>query len=207
MARDTGPKCKKCRREGEKLFLKGTRCYSAKCPIEKRTRPPGMHGYRRGRPSPYSIRLREKQKVKRFYGVLEKQFRRLFERANQQAGNTGENLLALLERRLDNVVKIAGLAASRSQGRQLVNHGHIEVNGRKNDVASYLVEEGDVIRPKPKDNILELARQNREQLGETESGWLEVNDSDLIIRVIRMPVREDVSADVDAGLVVEFCSR
>lgn len=207
MARYTGPKCKRCRREGMKLFLKGTRCHTAKCPIENRSRPPGMHGYSRGRPSPYAIRLRETQKVKRFYGVLEKPFRRVFAEANREQGNTGKNLLSLLERRLDNVVTVCGIAASRAQGRQLTSHGHVEVNGKKVRVPSYVVKEGDVIRPKPDDSILELARVNREQLGHPEPAWLSVNDADLTVEVARMPVREDVSADVDEGLVVEFCSQ
>ncbi|MFW5923407.1 MAG: 30S ribosomal protein S4 [Planctomycetota bacterium] len=207
MARYTGPKCKRCRREGVKLFLKGTRCHTAKCPIDKRSRPPGMHGYSRGRPSPYAIRLRETQKVKRFYGLLEKQFRRVFSNASQQQGNTGENLLALLERRLDNVVTIAGLAASRAQGRQFTTHGHIEVNGQKLRTPSYEVKEGDVIRPKPQDNILALTRTNREEQGHPEPSWLDVNDADLTVEVARMPIREDVSLEVDDGLVVEYCSR
>ncbi|MFP4027073.1 MAG: 30S ribosomal protein S4 [Candidatus Brocadiia bacterium] len=207
MARDTGPKCKRCRREGAKLFLKGARCYSAKCPIEKRSRPPGMHGWQRGRPSPYAIRLREKQKLKRFYGLYERQFRRFFEHANKQKGNTGENVLSLLEQRLDNVVKVAGFAASRAQARQLVRHGHVDLNGTKTDVPSALVKKGDVIRPKPEDNILDMIRQNREELGHPEPAWLEINDSDLTVRIARLPVREDISVEIDEGLVVEFCSR
>jgi small subunit ribosomal protein S4 len=166
-----------------------------------------MHGYSRGRPSPYSIRLRETQKVKRFYGVLEKQFRRIFAEATRQKGNTGENLLSLLERRLDNVVTVSGLAASRAQARQLVNHGHVEVNGKKVRTPSYLVKKGDVIRPKPVDSILDLTRTNREDMGHPEPAWLNVNDADLTVQMARMPVREDVSLDVDEGLVVEFCSR
>ncbi len=207
MARHHGPKCKLCRREGVKLFLKGARCHTAKCPIEKRSKPPGMHGWRRGRPSDYSIRLREKQKVKRYYGVLEKQFRRYFEIARKYAGNTGEGLLTLLERRLDNVLVICGIAVSRAQARQLVNHGHVQVNGAKVDVANYQVKEGDVVRPVPEDSILDLVRSNREETGHPEPAWLEVNDADLTIRVVRMPVREDVTAEVEEGLVVEFCSR
>ena len=166
-----------------------------------------MHGWQRGRPSPYAIRLREKQKVKRYYGVLEKQFRRVFAEAARQKGNTGENLLSLLERRVDNLVAVAGLAASRPQARQLVRHGHLEVNGKKVSIPSYIVKEGDVVRPRPKDNMLELARRNREEMGRPGPAWLEINDSDLTVRVIRLPVREDVSAEVDEGLVVEFCSR
>jgi len=207
MARYTGPRCKLCRREGVKLFLKGARCETAKCPMEKRSRPPGMHGWRRGRASPYAARLREKQKCKRHYGVLERQFRRFFAEATRQHGDTGENLLRLLERRLDNVLTVAGLAASRAQARQLVRHGHVQVNGRKVDIPSYLVKEGDLVRPQPKDNVLELMRQNRESRGHPEPGWLSINDADLTVQVLRMPTREDVSLEVDDGLIVEFCSR
>jgi small subunit ribosomal protein S4 len=207
MARYHAAKCRLCRREGLKLFLKGIKCHTAKCPIEKRSKPPGMHGWRRGRPSDYGIRLREKQKLKRYYGVLEQQFRRYFENARKRAGNTGESLLAMLERRLDNVLTVCGFAASRAQGRQMVTHGHIQVNGRKVDVPNYQVKEGDVIRPEPDDSILEQTRFHREESGHPDPAWLEVNDADLTARVIRMPVREDVTAEVEEGLVVEFCSR
>lgn len=206
MARHTGPKCRLCRREGVKLYLKGTRCHTAKCPIEGRPKPPGMH-WRRRRPTEYGIRLREKQKCKRYYGVLEKQFRRYFDMAQKMAGNTGDNLLCLLERRLDNVLTICGLALSRPQARQLVAHRHVQVNGGTVNVSNYLVEEGDVIRPEPDDAILEAVRARREQTGHPQPGWCEVNDADLTIRVVRMPVREDVTAQVEEGLVVEFCAR
>ncbi len=166
-----------------------------------------MHGWHRGRPTSYAVRLREKQKCKRFYGVLERQFRRYFDQAQKTGGNTGENLLALLERRLDNVLAACGFAVSRSQGRQLVTHGHVQVNGRTVTKPNYLVEEGDVVRPEPDDQILAMARENREGMGHPDSGWLEVNDADLTIRAIRMPVRSDVSVEIQEGLVVEFCSR
>ncbi len=207
MARQTGPKCRLCRREGVKLFLKGARCHTAKCPIEGRSKPPGMHGWRRGRPSDYAVRLREKQKTKRYYGVLEAQFRRYFDRAQGTRGNTGENLLALLERRLDNVLTVCGFAVSRAQARQMVTHGHVQVNGGTVRAANYLVEEGDVIRPEPKDQTLDVVRARREETGHQAPGWLEVNDADLTIRVVRMPVREDVTLEVEDGLVVEVCSR
>ena len=207
MARYHGPKCRLCRREGLKLFLKGIKCHTAKCPIEKRSKPPGMHGWRRGRPSDYSIRLREKQKLKRYYGVLERQFRRYFENARKQRGNTGESLLVMLERRLDNVLAVCGFAVSRAQARQLGTHRHVQVNGRRVDVPNYLVKEGDVIRPEPADSILEQTRFHREESGHPSPAWLEVNDADLTVRVIRVPVREDVTAEVEEGLVVEFCSR
>jgi len=207
MARYAGPKCKLCRREGVKLFLKGARCHTAKCPVEKRSRPPGMHGWRRGRPSPYSIRLREKQKCKRYYGVLEKQFRRAFDEATRQQGNTGANLLTLLERRLDNVVRVSGFAASRAQARHIVRHGHIKVNGRKVDIPSFLVKPEDVISSDEKESILDLMRVNREEQGHHDPAWLSADDADMTVRVVRLPVREDVSAEIDEGLVVEFCSR
>jgi small subunit ribosomal protein S4 len=166
-----------------------------------------MHGWRRGRPSDYAVRLREKQKCKRYYGVLETQFRRYFEVAQKGSGNTGANLLRLLERRLDNVLTAAGLTLSRAQARQMISHGHIQVNGRKVDVANYLVSEGDVVRPEPTDATLDAIRAQREEAGHREPGWLAVNDADLTVRVTRMPVREDVGLEVEDGLVVEFCSR
>ncbi len=207
MARYTGPKCKLCRRDGSKLFLKGVRCETAKCPIEKRSRPPGMHGYSRGRPSPYQVRLRATQKVKRYYGVFEKQFRRYFDVATRQSGNTGENLLTLLERRLDSVLRSVGYASSLAEARQLINHGHFQVNRRKQDIPSYIVQEGDMIRPKPQDEVLESVRQCRESRGHPRPEWLEVNDADLSVRVLRLPVGEEVGVEVDDGLVVEYCSR
>jgi small subunit ribosomal protein S4 len=207
MGRYTEAKCKLCRRLGEKLFLKGARCQTAKCPVEKRNRPPGMHRWPRGRPTPYGTRFREKQKCKRYYGVGEAQFRRIFAVASKQAGNTGANLLALLERRLDNVLKITGFAWSRAQARQLIRHRNIEVNGRKVDLPSYLVEEGDVIRPAPQDKILELVRHNREEQGHPTPSWIEINDADLTLRIARLPVRDDVSIVINDGLIVEVCSR
>ncbi len=207
MARHTGPKCKLCRREGAKLFLKGARCHTAKCPIEGRSKPPGMHGWRRGRPTDYGIRLREKQKCKRYYGVLEKQFRLCFDKARRTSGNTGENLLSLLERRLDNMLTVCGFAVSRAQARQMVTHGHIQVNGRRVDRPNYPVNEGDVIRPEPADATLDVVRSRREESGHPSPGWLEVNDADLTARVVRLPVRADVTVEIRDGLVVEFCSR
>ncbi|KPK62001.1 MAG: 30S ribosomal protein S4 [Planctomycetes bacterium SM23_32] len=207
MARYTGSKCKLCRREGVKLFLKGARCHTAKCPIEGRTKRPGMHGWRRGRPSDYAVRLREKQKCKRYYGVLEAQFLRYFEQAQRGRGNTGENLLSLLERRLDNVLTVCGFAISRAQARQMITHRHVQVNGRTVDVPNYLVDEGDVVRPELVDATLDVVRARREQTGHPAPGWLEVNDADLTIRVLRLPVRDDVTVEVEEGLVVELCSR
>ena len=179
----------------------------AKCPVEKRTNPPGMHGWRRGRLTPYGVRMREKQKCKRFYGVLERQFRRLFEMASRQKGNTGENLLVLLERRLDNVVRLAGFTVSRAQARQLIRHGHIQVNSRKVNIPSYLVKANDIVRPEPNDHILNPVRQNREDQRHPQPAWLSINDADLTAQVVRMPVRQDVSIELDDGLIVELCSR
>ena len=207
MSRHTGPKCKLCRRIGEKLFLKGARCLTAKCPVEKRNRPPGVHRWRRGRPTAYGVRMREKQKCKRWYGLNEAQFRRFFALASNFPGNTGEYMLSLLERRLDNILKVTGLAWSRAQARQLIRHRNIEVNGRKVDIPSYLVDEGDVVRPVPEDKVLTLVRQNREQQGHPSPSWLDVNDADLTVRVARMPTREDVSIIVNETLIVEICSR
>jgi len=207
MARYVGPKCRLCRREGLKLFLKGARCHTPKCPVEARSKPPGMHSWRRGRPSDYALRLREKQKCKRYYGVLEAQFRRYFHEAQKVRGNTGETLLSMLERRLDNVLTISGLAVSRAQGRQMVSHGHIQVNGHIVDVSNYLVEEGDVVRPEPADAILDAVRARREETGHPAPAWLEINDADLTTRVLRMPVRQDVSFPFEEGLIIEFCSR
>jgi small subunit ribosomal protein S4 len=166
-----------------------------------------MHRWRRGRPSDYAVRLREKQKCKRYYGVLEKQFRRYFDQAQQQRGDTGENLLALLERRLDNVLTISGFAVSRAQGRQMVTHRHVQVNGRTVDVPNYLLEEGDVVRPEPADATLDVVRARREESGHPSPGWLEINDADLTIRALRLPVRQDVTVEVQDGLIVELCSR
>jgi len=166
-----------------------------------------MHGWRRGRLTPYGLRMREKQRCKRFYGLLERQFRRLFEVASRQKGNTGENLLVLMERRLDNVVKLAGLVVSRAQARQLIRHGHVEVNGRKVNVPSYLVKVNDIVRPEPREPFLTLARQNREDQGHPQPAWLSVNDVDLTVQVVRMPLRQDASIELEEGLIVELCSR
>ena len=207
MARYHGPKCRLCRREGLKLFLNGLKCNTAKCPIEKRSKPPGMHGWHRGRPGDYGIRLREKQKLKRYYGVLEQQFRRYFDKARKRVGNTGESLLVMLERRLDNVLTVGGFAVSRAQARQLVTHGHVQINGHTVNVPNYQVAEGDVIRPEQVESILEQVRLHREQSAHPQSAWLDINEADLTVRVVRMPVREDVTIEIEEGLVVELCSR
>lgn len=210
MARYLGSSCKQCRREGIKLMLKGFRCESAKCPIEKRERntAPGMHGWRRGKSSDYGVRLREKQKVKRYYGVLEKQFKRCFEQAERLKGNTGENMLALLERRLDNVIYKLNFAPSRKAARQLVNHGHFCVNGRKCDIASFMVSVGDKITLKKSEKS---SKKVKEQLEANPNfavqGWLQLDAAKPEATVVAMPSREDVQIPIEEHLVVEFCSK
>jgi small subunit ribosomal protein S4 len=205
--------CRLCRREGAKLFLKGDRCYKSSCPIEKRgTQPPGQHGntMRRGKAlQGYGLQLREKQKVKRIYFVLEGQFRNYFEKAARMKGITGENLLTLLERRLDNTVYRAGFATSRRQARQLVNHGHIEVNGRKVDIPSFQVKPGDVI------NVKEASRTNAHVEGawQTAGGrgrpnWIAPADGgEMSARVVTQPVRSDVDRSINEQLIVELYSK
>jgi len=208
LARHTGPKCKLCRREGVKLMLKGPRCEGPRCSFNQRDYPPGMHSWRRRKFSSYALQLREKQKLKRYYGVLERQFRRYFAEAERLRGNTGENLLVLLERRLDNVVCLLGVAASRAMARQLIAHGHIEVNGRRVTVPSQLVEPGDVIAPRQNERTAKVVAQAREMTkGRPVPAWLEVNPEPLQGRVVRMPAREDVSIEVREQLVVELCSK
>ncbi|MCL2525595.1 MAG: 30S ribosomal protein S4 [Coriobacteriia bacterium] len=208
MARYTGPVCRLCRREGEKLFLKGDRCYSDKCAMEKRPYPPGQAGKKRPRESEYRIQLREKQKTKRMYGMLEKQFRSYYEEANRQQGITGENLLRLLETRLDNVVFRLGFAKSRSEARQIVRHGHIQVNGKRVDIPSYRVRPGDMvaIAPKAKDLlVIKAAIISSER--STVPGWLEVDIEKLQGSVISLPTRDQIDLTVKENLIVELYSK
>ncbi|MGE4618855.1 MAG: 30S ribosomal protein S4 [Planctomycetota bacterium] len=208
MGRYLGPKCKLCRREGERLFLKGARCHNAKCAVAKRAYPPGMHGMRRSRPSEYGTRLREKQKAKRIYGVLERQFRKYFAEADRLRGNTGANLLMLLERRLDNAVYQLGFADSRSQARQFVAHGHVTVNGKKIDASSHLIKVGDVIAPKTRKKSESLARERMEAFqGKATPEWLTLDAKELKGTVNRLPAREDVSIPINEAYIVEFSSR
>src|SRR2546421_12356578 len=174
MARYTGPVCRLCRRERMKLFLKGTKCDTPRCPIERRPYPPGMHGRGRIRESEYLLQLREKQKARRIYGLLEKQFRNLYAKANHQPGITGENLLRLLELRLDNVVFRAGFASSRNQSRQFVRHGHVDVNGKRVSIPSYTVRTGDVVTLRDKAKNMIVIRHNIDTLDRQEPQWLEV---------------------------------
>lgn len=198
-----------CRREAEKLYLKGERCYSEKCSLEKKPYIPGQHGKsRRGKPTEYGLQLREKQKAKRFYGVQERQFRNYFEKADRQAGVTGDNLLTMLERRLDNVVYRMGLGSSRKEARQLVNHGHFLVNGRKVNIPSMLVKVGDTISVREKSKESPKFKELQAQAAyRTPPEWLEINAETLTGRVIAYPKREQIDAPIDEHLIVELYSR
>lgn len=212
MARYTGPVCRLCRREGQKLFLKGARCTSPKCSLERRDYPPGQHGqtgrFRRGQPTDYFRQLREKQKVRRVYGVLERQFRRYFQEAQRMPGLTGENLLILLERRLDNVVYRLGFADSRPQARQLVQHGHFTVNGRRVTIPSYLVRPGDRIAVREGSRNRTCFKERAGMLDEwAVPDWLSLDVDDLSARVLGMPRREHVDIPINEQLVVEYYSR
>jgi small subunit ribosomal protein S4 len=211
MARYTGPVCKLCRREGQKLFLKGQKCYTEKCPVDRRSYPPGQHGpaqARRRKQSEYALQLREKQKVKRMYGLHETQFRNLFEKASRESGVTGENLLIGLETRLDNVIFRLGLASSRNQARQLVRHRHVEVNGRTVDVPSYQVRSGEDIAVRAGSRELDvvessLKARTRPSLVE----WLTLDEKKRVARVVREPTRDDIPMDVQEQLIVELYSK
>jgi small subunit ribosomal protein S4 len=213
MARYTGPVCKLCRREGEKLFLKGTRCFSPKCPFErKRGYPPGEHGwvarFRRRRQSDYAHQLREKQKAKRIYGMLERQMRRFFGKAERRSGVTGENLLTLLERRLDNVVYRMGFADSRAQARQLVAHGHFSVNGRRVKAPSYLVKPEDTISVREASRKRTYFKNRAEGLDDgAVAEWLTLDAKAMSGRMLREPVREDIDTSLNEQLIVEYYSR
>ncbi|MDR2198554.1 MAG: 30S ribosomal protein S4 [Deltaproteobacteria bacterium] len=208
MARYTGASCRICRRESGKLFLKGDRCYGAKCSFERRQAGPGMHGQRRSKPSEYALMLREKQKVKRSYGLQEKQFRALFEKAERQKGVTGGNLLILLERRLDNVVYRLGFAGSLTQARQLVRHGHIQVNERKVDIPSYLVKAGDLVGLFPKSREKSVILDALESSGRRGiPPWLEMNRETFTGTVKELPQRDILPATVNEQLIVELYSK
>jgi len=211
MARYTGPVCKLCRRAGEKLFLKGERCLTSKCPLEKRSYPPGMHGqggrFRR-RKTEYGIQLGEKQKARRIYGVLERQFRRYFREAERRKGLTGANLLTILESRLGNVVYRLGFASSRPQARQLVQHGHFDVNGRRVDIPSYSVKPGDVISIRARSRKLAYFKQLAKELeGATMPHWMSLDASKLEGRILNLPSREDIEVPLNERLIVEYYSR
>ena len=208
MGRITGPVCRLCRRDGLKLFLKGSRCDTPKCAFERRATPPGMVQKRRSKATDYGLRLREKQKVKHYYGVLERQFRTYFSRAERGKGNTGETLMSLLERRLDNVVHRLGFAASRAAARQMVMHGHITVNGRRLDVPSYLVKAGDLVRVKNRKKSLQLVHGALAEFRREVPDFLSRGDGAIPEgRVDRLPAAEDVSIPVQANLIIELCSK
>ena len=206
MARDTGPQCKLCRREGQKLFLKGERCLTDKCGVERRSYPPGEHGRGRQKQSEYRVQLREKQKARRYYGVQEKQFRNYYAKASRQEGITGENLLTMLECRLDNVLVRLGFAASRRQARQLVRHGHWLVNGRRVDFPSYQVRTGDVITLKAASPAEATVRDATELTGQIPA-WLQADHESLSAKVLRKPERREVAAPVQEQLIVELYSK
>ena|SRR5664279_5646256 len=208
MARYTGADCKRCRREKTKLFLKGSKCDSPKCPIEIRPYPPGEHGRARTKESEYLLQMREKQKAARIYGVLEKQFRGYYEEANRQQGKTGENLLRILESRLDNVVYRAGFAKSRDMARQLVKHGHMIVNGIKVDIPSYRVSENDIIEVRPSSLEMTPFVVARAETGErTVPAWLEVIPNRMRILVHGLPARQVIDTQVQEQLIVELYSK
>ena len=209
MARYSDAVCRLCRRENTKLFLKGDRCLSDKCAINKRNYAPGQHGQRRRtKLSEYGLQLREKQKVKRTYGLLEKQFRSYFQKAARTKGVTGSELLILLERRLDNVVYRMGFADSRSQARQLVRHGHMRVNGRKVNIPSFLIKQGDVVEPREKSRNTDVIRDNMEHLGQKQiPEWLHVDAHDMRGVVQVLPTREDITMPFQEQLIVELYSK
>jgi len=211
MARYNGPVCKLCRREGQKLFLKGVKCYTEKCAVERRAYPPGQHGpaqARRRKQSDYAVQLREKQKVKRIYGLGEKQFRNVFEKAALQAGITGDNLIVALESRLDNIVFRMGFAASRAAARQLVRHRHVEVNGRIVDVPSFQVAVGDEIAVKAKSRQLLLVESSLESRTRPELlEWLALDEKNRVGRMVRKPDRQDIPMAVQEQLIVELYSK
>jgi small subunit ribosomal protein S4 len=209
MARYTGPVCRLCRREGMKLFLKGERCYTEKCAIEKRNLPPGQHGkLRKAKVVGYGLQLREKQKVKRIYGVLENQFRRYFEMADRTRGITGETLLQLLERRLDNVLYRLGLATSRAQARQLARHGHFTVNGRKVDIPSFQVKPGDVIAVRASSAQNPAIQHALEEVkGRGVPEWLSFDQGSMSGRIASLPTREQINLPVQEQLIVELYSK
>ena len=208
MARYTGPVCRICRRQGVKLYLKGQRCFGPKCAVERRKYPPGEHGQGRRKISEFGLQLAEKQKIRSIYGVLERQFRKHFEEAERRPGMTGPNLLAILESRLDNVIFRLGFATSRQQARQVVRHGHVTLNGRKTNIPSALVREGDVVGVAPKSRDNEYFSVLKGDLTEKSvPRWLTLEAATLSGRVSSSPVREDIDTTVNEQLVVEFYSR
>ncbi|MBI2420349.1 MAG: 30S ribosomal protein S4 [Ignavibacteriales bacterium] len=208
MARYTGSVCKLCRREKQKLFLKGQKCFSEKCPIERRNYPPGQHGLnRRAKISEYGIQLREKQKIKRTYGVLETQFYTYYEKASRQKGRTGENLIKMLERRLDNVVYRLGLAPSRKAARQLVGHRHVIVNNHLVDIPSYIVDPGDVIKVTDKSKKLDMIHNSLKRVKDNLYSWLQIDKASLSGTFLQVPERSEIPLNANEQLVVELYSK
>ena len=206
MARYTGPVCRLCRRERMKLFLKGTKCETMRCPIERRPYPPGMHGRGRIRESEYLFQLREKQKARRYYGLLETQFRTYYEKANRESGVTGENLLRMLETRLDNVVYRLGFAASRAQARQLVRHGHFQVNARRVNIPSYQVRPDDIVTLKSGSGAEQIIRDATD-LTAAVAPWLQADHDGLTGKVLKWPERVEIDTPVSEQLIVELYSK
>ncbi len=208
MARYTDSKCKLCRREGVKLYLKGSRCETVKCSFTKKKNPPGQVSRRRKKMSDYGIHFREKQKLKRYYGVYERQFRNYFAKSERKKGNTGENLLIMLEQRLDNVLYYLGFGFSRSHARQIINHGHIIVNDRKVDIASYLVKPGEIIKPIKREDSINMIKLNLDSnKNERLPSWLELRGDGLEGNVLQLPTRDEISIEIQEQLVVELCSK
>lgn len=206
MARYIGNKCKLCRREGMKLFLKGQRCFTDKCALSRRDYPPGVHAQRRSKVTDYGLHLREKQKLKRIYGVLERQFRLYFQEAERRKGNTGENLLSLLERRLDNVVLASGFSLSRNHARQMILHGHFQVNGRRVDIPSYRVRPGDKVEPRTKEATTKMVQEAMEvNKSQAVPDWINVAGE--AAEVVGVPRRDHVPHPIQEQLVVELCSK
>lgn len=208
MARYKDEQCRICRREGQKLFLKGSRCYSDKCSVSRRNYAPGQHGQKKAKLSEYGTQLREKQKTKSLYGVGERQFRKYFQMASSKKGITGENLLQILECRLDNVVYRLGFGCSRPQARQLVTHGHFEVNGKKVDIASYLIKQGDIISVREIRRDNPVIKVNMEQISTRPMAeWLELDSANLSAKIVRLPSREDIDIQIAEHLIVELYSK
>ncbi|MGI6498590.1 MAG: 30S ribosomal protein S4 [Oscillospiraceae bacterium] len=209
MARYTGAVCRLCRREGQKLFLKGDRCYTDKCAVDRRSFPPGQHGNARNKKaSEYGLQLREKQKARRYYGVLENQFRTYFDMANKRKGVTGENLLSILETRLDNVVYRLGFAMSRAEARQMVRHAHFTINGKKVNIPSYLVKPGEVISMKENSRSLDKFKASLEtNASRPMPKWLEMDQTKLEAKVLALPAREDIDLPIEEHLIVELYSK
>jgi small subunit ribosomal protein S4 len=208
MARYTGSVCKLCRRERQKLFLKGQKCFTEKCPIETKNYPPGEHGLnRRAKVSEYGIQLREKQKIKRIYGLLETQFRNYFDKANKQKGITGENLVKLLESRFDNVIYRLGFAASRKQARQLIRHRHFMINDRLVDIPSYSLSAGDILKLRDKSKKLDTIHSSLKRVKDSTYSWLTVDKANLLGTFVQVPEREDIPLNANEQLVVELYSK